>query len=98
MYKDIISYELAVGVSKEHLLSVGKQIVNEWMKKQQGFISWEVNSSSDGKFTDIVCWDSKEAAKIAEKEMINIPNAAEWYRCYKQDSISCISVFLEEKL
>ncbi len=27
MYKDIISYELAEGISEEHLLTVAKQIV-----------------------------------------------------------------------
>ena len=97
MYKDIISYQLAEGISKEHLLAIGNQIVNDWMKKQQGFISWEVNSISDTGFVDIVCWESKEDAKNAEKEMMNIPNAADWYGCYKQESITCKSVILEKE-
>ncbi|WP_341226107.1 hypothetical protein [uncultured Arcticibacterium sp.] len=88
MYKDIISYELAENVTKEQLLKVAGQIVNDWMKKQPGFISWEINANSNGSYTDIVSWESKEAAKASEKDMVNIPNANDWYACYKQGSIS----------
>ncbi len=88
MYKDIISYELAEGKSQDDLLKVAGQIVNDWMKKQPGFIKWEINTNADGSYTDVVYWESKEAAKEAEKEMMNIPNAAEWFGCYKQGSIT----------
>jgi len=88
MYKDIISYELAEGITQDHLLTIAKQIVNDWMKKQSGFVKWEICNNADGSYTDIVYWDSKEDAKNAEKEMANIPNAGEWFGCYKQGSIS----------
>jgi hypothetical protein len=88
MYKDLISYELAENKTAEELIKIAQQIVNDWMKKQLGFIKWEIHSNSDGSFTDIVYWTSKEAAKLAEKEMVNIPNAADWYGCYKEGSIS----------
>ncbi len=89
MYKDIISYELAKDVSSEYLMKIAKQIVNDWMKKQSGFIKWEIYTNKDGSFTDIVDWKSEADAKNAEKEMINIPNAADWYNCYKEGTISC---------
>lgn len=88
MYKDLISYELAENISEEQLLKVAGQIVNDWMKKQPGFISWEINQNSNGSYTDIVTWESKEAAKASEKDMVNIPNAGDWYACYKKGSIS----------
>ncbi|MEQ9593503.1 MAG: hypothetical protein RLN86_12930 [Cyclobacteriaceae bacterium] len=88
MYKDIISYELAEGISEEHLLTVAKQIVKSWMKKQVGFIKWEIHTSGDKGYTDIVHWKTKEDAKNSEKDMVNIPNAGDWYACYKQGSIS----------
>lgn len=88
MYKDIISYELAEGVTQEHLLKIAQQIVNDWMKKQSGFIKWEITTDKEGNYTDIVYWESKEAAKDAEKEMVNIPNAGDWFACYKQGTIS----------
>ena len=88
MYKDIISYELAENTSKEQLIKIAKQIVNDWMKNQIGFIKWEIHTNSDGSYTDIVYWKSKQDAKEAEKEMVNIPNASDWYACYKEGTIS----------
>ena len=88
MYKDIITYQLAENTSKAELLQVAKQIATDWMKKQSGFIKWEIHINSDGSFTDIVYWASMADAKNAEKEMINIPNASAWYECYKEGTIS----------
>ena len=92
MYKDIISYELAENITKEHLISVAKKVVNDWMKKQSGFIKWEITEHTNGSLIDIVYWETKEAAKEAEKEMVNIPNSSEWFGCYKQGSISSKNV------
>lgn len=97
MYKDLISYELAEGVSEEKLREVATDIVNNWMKKLPGFISWEINKTADNKYTDIVCWEDQASAKNAETEMMNIPNAAEWYGCYKQGTISSIGLYSVEK-
>lgn len=87
MYKDIISYELAENVSIEQLISTAKQVESTWMKKQSGFIKWEINSNNEGSYTDIVYWESKLDAQKAEKEMGNIPNGAEWFACYKEGTI-----------
>jgi len=88
MYKDIIHYELAENITQEHLLKVAKQIVSTWMNKQAGFIKWEIHSNNKGTFTDVVYWQSEKDAKNAEKEMANIPNANDWYGCYKEGSIN----------
>jgi len=89
MYKDIINYKLAEGITEEHLLKVAGQIIESWMRNQKGFVKWEIHKNKDGNFTDIVCWESKEDAKNSEKGMVNIPNAAEWYSCYEQGSQIC---------
>jgi hypothetical protein len=88
MYKDIINYELESGVSIEQLLAVAKQVADEWMQNQPGFIKWDIHTHKDGSFTDIVYWENEESAKLAEKDMGNIPNAAVWYGCYKEGSIT----------
>ena len=75
-------------IPQEHLIKFAKQIVNDRMKNQGGFIKWEITTNSDGSYTDIVYWKSMEDAKVAEKEMVNIPNAADWYACYKEGTIS----------
>ena len=92
MYKDVISYELAPGITEAHLLSVAQRIINSWMKQVPGFIRWEINKGHDGGYTDVVFWESVEHAKAAEKDMINIPDAHEWYGCYKDGSIKAFGM------
>lgn len=92
MYKDIISYELAEGISEEHLLKVAQEVHESWMKKQKGFISWEITKDAAGNLIDIVSWESRQAAKEAEKDMGNIPNSGKWFACYKEGCISSKNV------
>jgi hypothetical protein len=66
------------------LLALAKQIMEEWMKNQPGFMNWEIHSTNDGGYTDIVYWKSKQDAMNAEKEMGNISNAGDWFACYKE--------------
>ncbi len=89
MFKDIISYQLADGIDEKHLLNVASGIIESWMSKQAGFIRWEIHkSATDNTYTDIVYWESQEDAKNSEKDMVNIPNAGDWFACYKEGSIS----------
>lgn len=87
MYKDVITYELAEGITRDHLIEVAQDIIENWMKNLSGFISWEIHNSEDGKYTDIVSWASKVDAKNAELEMMKIPNVGAWFACYKEGSI-----------
>jgi len=88
MYKDIINYKLANGVSEKHLLNIANEIIKFWMSKQSGFIKWEIHKNNNGGYTDIVYWESKEDAKKSEADMVNIPNVNDWFACYEQESIS----------
>lgn len=92
MYKDLISYELAEGVSVDQLKTVADTIVTTWMKKLPGFISWEINRVDSNAFIDIVSWETEADARNAEKEMANIPNAGDWFACYKEGTISSKAV------
>ena len=88
MYRDVIQYKLAQGISEDHLVKVANQIIDTWMKDLKGFVNLEITKSDEGQYIDIVHWSSREDAKNAEKEMCNIPNAMDWYSCYDQASIS----------
>ena len=88
MYKDVISYKLAESISEEYLLNVANEILKTWMSKQQGFIKWEIHKNKGDGYTDIVYWESEEDAKKSEVNMVNIPNANDWYSCYEKGSIS----------
>lgn len=90
MYTDIIEYKLADNVTKDHLLSTAKDIFDSWMSKQPGFISWQINTLSDGLFVDIVQWETESAAKDAEKSMqtdLEPEKSGAWFGCYNMESI-----------
>ena len=92
MYKDIISYKLAENISEKHLLNVASELVENWMSKQSGFVKWEIHRNSDGDYTDIVYWESEDDAKNAQADMVNIPNAGDWFSCYEEGSISSVNL------
>lgn len=94
MYKDIISYELAENTTEQQLLNSTKQVLESWMEKQPGFLKWEIHSNRNGHYTDIVYWASREDAQAAEKEMVNIPNGAAWFACYKEGTIKSENITL----
>jgi hypothetical protein len=94
MYKDIIHYKLAKGITKENLLEVALEVHDKWMKNQEGFIKWEINTNKQGGLTDIVFWESEAAAKKAEQDMGNIANAEDWFECYEEGSITSNSTTL----
>ncbi|MFY0606575.1 MAG: hypothetical protein JXR10_07665 [Cyclobacteriaceae bacterium] len=88
MYKDLITYQLAKGVTQEQLLKIASLVHEDWMIKQPGFQKWEITLDKEGNYMDIVYWESKEAAKAAEAGMATMPHAAEWFACYEPGSIS----------
>lgn len=94
MYKDIISYKLAENVTEEHLLKVAGEVLENWMRKQPGFVKWEIHRNSEGDYSDIVYWESEEHQKAAQADMVNIPNAGDWFSCYEEGSISSVNLSL----
>ncbi len=88
MYKDVVSYKLAENVTEERLLEVATNLLANWMSKQPGFVKWEIHREDNGDYTDIVYWESKDAAKKAEEDMRNIPNSGDWFSCYELSSIA----------
>ena len=88
MFKDIITYELDDGIDEQHLLKIAGKIIESWMSKQAGFIQWDIHKDAIGDgYTDIVYWETREAAQEAEQQMGDIPNAVDWFTCYKEGSI-----------
>lgn len=70
-------------------MSVATNVVKHWIRTQSGFIKWEIHRDTNSDdYTDTVYWESKADAKVAETNMENIPNAADWYACYEEGSVS----------
>ena len=91
MYIDIISYKLADGISEEHLREAAADIVEVWMRKQEGFRGWKINRLTDDAYQDFVYWENKEAAEKAQENMKDIPEGHAWMGCYNMSTVQSIS-------
>ena len=93
MYTDFIQYRLADGVTHEQLKKAAHDILDSWMKNQEGFLGWQINGlQTEGEYIDVVQWRSKEDAKKAEESMQkDLPIDNPWYACYDMSSISAKS-------
>ena len=87
LYRDIIRYELAEGITQERLFEVAKDVLDNWMTKQKGFQGWEISKDQKDQYVDIVYWDSEEDAKNSQLDMHNVPNPQDWFACYKEGTI-----------
>ena len=81
MFVDVIRYQLANGISEDFLRDSAKDILETWMKEQEGFLGWDIGKTEDG-YTDLVFWRSKEDAEIATENMKDIPADHNWMKCY----------------
>jgi len=87
MYTDIIRYKLADGISESDLKEAAADILEVWMRKQEGFLSWEVGKSESG-YVDFVFWKDKASADKAAGNMKDIPTGHPWMKCYEMSSIT----------
>jgi len=83
MYTDIIHYDLAKSVNHNRFLNITAKVLTDWMQHQKGFVSWTQYRNSRGGYTDIVIWESKEAAQIAEGKMSENPHQKYWVEYYQ---------------
>ncbi len=88
MYIDIISYELAEGVSEKEMLTVTEVINKEWQESSvKGFIGWKICRNEEGNYYDVVLWQDRQSALDAEKIMMNLPSVQKWIACYKEGTM-----------
>jgi hypothetical protein len=86
MYIDVISYQLAEGFTEGDLKNAANDILEVWMKKQQGFLGWDINKNNDG-YTDFVFWKDKASADKATVNMKDIPKDHIWTICYNMQTV-----------
>ena len=93
MYIDIISYKLAETIDESKLREAAQDILEIWMKKQPGFLKWEINQNADKDgYQDFVYWQDEASAKAAQERMSDIPPDHPWLACYDMSTISSKAV------
>ncbi len=73
-----ISYKLAEGASVQDYLLSSKEVHDEILSKQKGFISWKVLADGDT-WVDLVTWETPKDAKNAETAGQGNPIAQRYY-------------------
>lgn len=86
MIVDIIQYKLTHGISEDSFKKAAADILETWMKKQPGFLAWDIHKTEDG-YVDFVHWASQEDADQAEINMKDIPIDHAWTKCYDMTSV-----------
>ena len=72
---EIVTMNLAEGVTAQEFAPVDKAIEDEHVSQQPGFISRQA-AFSDGKWVVVVNWDSAEAAQASMNSFASAPAAA----------------------
>jgi hypothetical protein len=65
---ELVTFRLLRG-SSEQFVDANASI-NDWLKRQPGFVSRHLAERADGSFLDIVFWQSHEAALAASAKMM----------------------------
>lgn len=86
MIIDIIRYKLAPSIDETFLLTSASDILKTWMKKQKGFIKWEI-TKTENEYIDFVYWESQEDIQLAHSKMSEIPKDHNWLKCYDMTSV-----------
>lgn len=60
---ELVTFRLASGDARSFVAANG--MINDWLKKQPGFISRRLGQKADGSWIDVLMWSSDEAAKTA---------------------------------
>jgi heme-degrading monooxygenase HmoA len=65
---ELVTFRLARGDSQQFIDA--NAMVNDWLKRQPGFVSRHLAEREDGTFLDIVFWQSHAAALAASGKMM----------------------------
>ena len=83
---EVVTFDLKEGVSKAEA-SRKLQALNEFVKDYEGFIKRSISCNEDGKWVDIVYWESRELAVKAASEVSHSPKAMEIFQVIDENSI-----------
>jgi len=72
---ELVTFRLATGDADSFVAA--NATVNDWLKKQPGFISRRLGQKADGSWIDVLLWASDDAAKTAgAKAMTELSDCA----------------------
>jgi hypothetical protein len=77
---EFASFTLAPGVDESTLLAASDALQAEFLSHQKGFIRRDLVEVGNGKWADILYWDSRESVEHALQKASNHPAALRYFQ------------------
>jgi len=84
---DIVNFKIVASSSVTKFLEASEKMTNNFLKKQNGFVSRQILQSEDN-WADIVLWESQDAAMNAAQIMCENPSCGEFMAFLDQPSVT----------
>lgn len=84
---DIVNFKLVEGSSVTEFLAATQQMTDDFLKKQNGFISRQILQNEDN-WVDIDMWESQEAAMKAAQIMCENPSCGAFMAFLDQPTVT----------
>ena len=86
---EIVVYQVKEGVSESE--AIGKaQSVNDFVSSQDGFISRTMSKTVDGKWVDVIFWESLEKAEKANEKAMQSTVPAAFFEIIDEKTMTFI--------
>ncbi|MEL6562571.1 MAG: hypothetical protein AAFQ94_30660 [Bacteroidota bacterium] len=83
---ELVIYKVKEGVTDGKALLAATS-VNDFIKSQPGFIARKLSQSPDGKWVDMIYWESLTAAQNANEKAMKSPATASFFDIISQKEI-----------
>jgi hypothetical protein len=77
---EFASFTLAEGVDESTFFAASDALQSEFLSRQTGFIRRDLARMADGKWADVLYWDSRESMEQAMQEAANHPAALNYFQ------------------
>lgn len=90
---EIVLFKQNPGVSDESLLSAARGI-DEILSTMLGFKSRHILRASDGRWVDLVWWNTLEEAEQAAEKVMSLPKCQKFFGLIEQESMQFLHASL----
>jgi heme-degrading monooxygenase HmoA len=77
---EFASFTLAEGVDEAALIAAADDLQKEFLSRQKGFIKRDLVRVADGKWADVIYWESRESVEQAMQSAPENPAALRYFQ------------------
>jgi hypothetical protein len=85
-------FKLATGVSEDTMLRAADSVHDNFLRKQPGFVRWELLRGKDGKWVNLLYWKNQASVDQAMPKVEKSPACSAYFKCMA-DSAETVPFF-----